>query len=224
MGFTVGGTVHVIVNNLIGFTATPNQLHSSRFAADVAKRQAVPFFHVNGEARGRGARWELAAEYRSTFASDVVVDLIGYRRHGHSEVDDATVSQPKLYRAIKEHPPLWRVFPEETGIDVSDKRREILTEFQAAQADAAKVSERPALSHLPSYWHPYSGGCYNPELEVDTGISAKRSESFPDTHEISARFSHPSESEDDPQHRAEMEQESGRLILAWRKRWPLEVC
>ena len=172
-GFTVGGTVHVIVNNLIGFTATPNQLHSSRFAADVAKRQAVPIFHVNGEDPEAVVRvGQLAAEYRYTFASDVVVDLIGYRRHGHSEVDDPTVSQPKLYRAIKEHPPLWQVFAEETGIDVSDKRREILAEFHAAQADAAKVSERPALSHLPSYWHPYSGGCYNPALEVDTGISA----------------------------------------------------
>ena len=68
---------------------------------------------------------------------------------------------------------MWRVFAEEIGIDVSNKRRDILTEFQAAQADAAKVSERPALSHLPSYWHPYSGGCYNPALEVDTGISAE---------------------------------------------------
>ena len=101
-GFTVGGTVHVIVNNLIGFTATPNQLHSSRFAADVAKRQAVPIFHVNGEDPEAVVRvGQMAAEYRYTFGSDVVVDLIGYRRHGHSEVDDPTVSQPKLYRAIK---------------------------------------------------------------------------------------------------------------------------
>ena len=86
-GYTVGGTVHVVVNNLIGFTANPPDTSSSRFAADVARRLPIPIFHVNAEdpdAALRVARW--AVEYRYQFHSDVVVDLIGYRRHGHSEM------------------------------------------------------------------------------------------------------------------------------------------
>src|SRR5581483_3033352 len=107
-GFSVGGALHVVVNNLIGFTARPRELHTSPFASDLARRQAIPIFHVNGEdpeAVIRVAR--MAVEFRYTFHQDVVVDLIGYRRHGHSEVDDPTITQPLLYKAIKEHPPLY---------------------------------------------------------------------------------------------------------------------
>src|SRR5579862_3439706 len=90
-GYTVGGTVHIIANNLIGFTTTPNELHSSRFAAQIARRQAIPIFHVNAEDVDAVLRvGRMALEYRYTFGSDVVIDLIGYRRHGHSEVDDPT--------------------------------------------------------------------------------------------------------------------------------------
>src|SRR6201998_2401075 len=114
--YTVGGTVHIVVNNLIGFTTRPQQEHSSRFASDIAKRQAVPVFHVNGEDPDAVVRvGKLAAEYRAQFGSDVVVDLIGYRRHGHSEVDDPTITQPRLYDRIKNHPQLWRIYAERIG-------------------------------------------------------------------------------------------------------------
>jgi len=87
--YTVGGSIHIIVNNLIGFTTRPIQEHSSRFAADLAKRQNILIFHVNAEDPEAVVRvGRMAAEYRATFGSEVVVDLIGYRRHGHSEVDD----------------------------------------------------------------------------------------------------------------------------------------
>src|SRR5208337_771833 len=116
-GYTVGGTIHVIVNNLIGFTTNARDEHSSRFSAQLARRQAIPIFHVNGEdvdAVVRIAR--LAAEYRYQFGTDVVIDLIGYRRHGHSEVDDPTVTQPLLYKKIKEHPPLWEIYADDIGV------------------------------------------------------------------------------------------------------------
>ena len=125
-GYTVGGTIHVIVNNLLGFTTNAREEHSSRFSAQLARRQAIPIFHVNGEdvdAVMRIAR--IAAEYRYTFFSDVVVDLIGYRRHGHSEVDDPTVTQPLMYKAIKEHRPLFEIIQQlvDHKLDFADNDR-----------------------------------------------------------------------------------------------------
>ncbi|MGH9560654.1 MAG: thiamine pyrophosphate-dependent enzyme, partial [Terracidiphilus sp.] len=114
--YSVGGTIHVIVNNLLGFTTSPPELHSSRFASALAKRQAVPIFHVNAEDPDAVMRvGQIALDYRSAFAGDVVIDLIGYRRHGHSEVDDPTITQPLLYKAIKDHPPLWEIYAERSG-------------------------------------------------------------------------------------------------------------
>src|SRR5207245_10283596 len=84
LAYTVDGTIHIIVNKLIAFTTRPDQEHSARFASDLAKRQSVPIFHVNGEDPDAVVRiGKLATEYRATFGSDVVVDIIGYRRHGH---------------------------------------------------------------------------------------------------------------------------------------------
>ncbi len=114
--YSVGGTIHVIVNNLLGFTTPPRQLHSSRFASSLAKRQEIPIFHVNGEDPDAVVRvGQMALEYRHTFGSDVVVDVIGYRRHGHSEVDDPTITQPLLYAKIKDHPPLWQIYAKQIG-------------------------------------------------------------------------------------------------------------
>src|ERR1700691_1462707 len=116
-GYTVGGTVHVIVNNLVGFTTNAREEHSSRFSAQLARRQAIPIFHVNAEdvdAVLRIAR--IATEFRYKFGTDVIIDLIGYRRHGHSEVDDPTVTQPLMYKAIKEHPPLYRIYAKQIGM------------------------------------------------------------------------------------------------------------
>ena len=122
-GYTVGGTVHVVVNNLIGFTANPQDTSSSRFAADVAKRLPIPIFHVNAEdpdAAVRAARW--AVEYRYQFHSDVVVDLIGYRRHGHSEIDDPTTTQPVRYRRIAALPPVWESYARRHQTDAAPAR------------------------------------------------------------------------------------------------------
>ncbi len=175
-GFGVGGTIHVIVNNLIGFTAEPPALHSSRFASDVARRLPIPIFHVNAEdpeAAVRGARW--AADYRSEFASDVVLDLIGYRRHGHSEIDDPTLTQPTLYSRIRERKPIWETYVEtlEVGRDkVEELAEEVRETLRAAKDRAATHTEIPALRELPGYWDDFVGGDHRPDLEVDTGIEA----------------------------------------------------
>jgi len=174
-GYSVGGTVHVIVNNLIGFTTPPVQEHSSRFASDIAKRQSVPVFHVNAEdpdAVVRIAR--IAAEYRATFSSDVVVDLIGYRRHGHSEVDDPTITQPLTYQRIRNHPPLWKLYEQRTGIDATSIVEAVKKEYEEEQVKAHALKKMPHLRTLPSYWSPYVHGKYDPSYEVDTGLSREK--------------------------------------------------
>jgi len=172
-GFTVGGTIHVIVNNLIGFTTNAREEHSSRFSAQLARRQAIPIFHVNGEdvdAVMRIAR--IAAEYRYKFANDVVVDLVGYRRHGHSEVDDPTVTQPLMYKAIKEHPPLYQIYAKQIGVEnIAEQATAVKTEFEAAQKAATQFTKKPLMRDLPSYWDTYFGGRYNPDYEQPTGVA-----------------------------------------------------
>ncbi len=173
--YTVGGTIHVIVNNLIGFTTPPGELHSSRFASDLAKRQSIPIFHVNGEDPDAVVRvGEIAADYRAQFASDVVVDLIGFRRHGHSEVDDPTITQPLLYAKIKDHPPLWQIYARQNGLDAASIVAQVRKEFDESFAVGSKATEKPVHHQLPSYWEPYERGCYKPEYEVSTGVDGAR--------------------------------------------------
>jgi 2-oxoglutarate dehydrogenase E1 component len=174
-GFSVGGTIHVIVNNLIGFTTNARDEHSSRFSAQLARRQAIPIFHVNGEdvdAVMRIAR--IAAEYRYQFGTDVVVDLIGYRRHGHSEVDDPTVTQPLMYKAIKAHPPLYRIYAKQIGMDdagIAERAATVKSEYEAAQKSATAVTKKPLMRDLPNYWDDYFGGRYKPAYELPTGVA-----------------------------------------------------
>jgi 2-oxoglutarate dehydrogenase E1 component len=171
--YGVSGTIHIIANNLLGFTTPPAELHTSRFASGLANRQGVPVFHVNGEDPDAVLRaGELALDYRTKFADDVVVDLIGFRRHGHSEVDDPTVTQPLLYAKIKEHPPLWQIYAQRLGADPAAEVAQARGEFEQALATAAKITRHPVLHELPDYWSPYMRGRYQPEFEVDTGVDA----------------------------------------------------
>jgi len=173
--YTVGGTIHVIVNNLLGFTTPPRELHSSRFASGLAKRQSMPIFHVNGEDPDAVVRvGEIAADYRAQFASDVVIDLIGFRRHGHSEVDDPTITQPLLYAKIKDHPPLWQIYARQNNLDATSTVAQVRKEFDESFAVGSKATEKPVHHQLPAYWEPYERGCYKPEYEVSTGVDSAR--------------------------------------------------
>jgi len=176
-GFSIGGAVHVVVNNLIGFTTEPSAYGSTRYATDVAKRLPIPIFHVNAEdpdAVVRAAR--IAIDYRNRFATDVVVDLIGYRRYGHSEVDDPTVTQPLLYKRIRELPPLWKSYAERSGLaeEAEALAGSVKEELAEAHAAVADLHTRPVLRELPGYWSGFVGGFYDPGLEVDTGLPAER--------------------------------------------------
>ena len=175
-GYSIGGSIQVVVNNLIGFTTEPAAYNSTRYATDIARRLQVPIFHVNAEdpeAVVRAAR--LAVAYRYEFASDVVIDLIGYRRYGHSEVDDPTVTQPLLYRRIKELPPLWKSYAERIGADpdaIEAAAAAYKEELHTAKRECAKLERMPVLRQLPAYWAKYKGGFHQPALEVDTGVEA----------------------------------------------------
>ena len=173
-GYQVGGTIQVVVNNLLGFTAEPHESNSSRYSTDIAKRLPIPIFHVNAEDPDAVVRVaKIAAEYRAKFASDVVVDLVGYRRHGHSEVDDPTVTQPRRYARIKETAPLYKSYAERIGVDASAEAAAIGKEFLEEQSHSREAEHAPVLSELPEYWKPYLGGRLPKGDDVQTGLSAE---------------------------------------------------
>lgn len=174
-GYNVGGTIHVIVNNLLGFTAIPEESNSSRFSTDIAKRLPIPIFHVNAEDPDAVVRVAaIAMEYRQHFHSDFVVDLVGYRRHGHSEVDDPTVTQPRRYAVIKNHKPLYQIYAEKISVNPAREAEKIQQELLEEQKAASKADRIPKLAELPDYWDKYKGCEFDPADEVNTGLTAER--------------------------------------------------
>jgi 2-oxoglutarate dehydrogenase E1 component len=175
-GYSIGGTMHIITNNLLGFTANPEESNSTRFATDLAKRLPIPIFHVNGEDPDTAVRIaRIATEYRQRFHADVVVDLIGYRRFGHNEADDPTVTQPRRYAIIKQRAPLYQLYAKAIGVDPTAEAKSIQEKFLTEQTAATKAEHKPVLSKLPQYWKNYRGGELSEADEnISTRISADR--------------------------------------------------
>ena len=136
-GYRTGGTIHLIVNNQIGFTTMPEDARSSRYCTDVAKMIEAPVFHVNGD-DPIAVRFlaELALEFRQTFKSDVVIDIVCYRRYGHNEADDPVSTQPTMYADINTHPTVGTMF-----------KQRLLTEGTLAPEDAAALEKEMAERH-----------------------------------------------------------------------------
>ncbi len=174
-GYSVGGSVRIVVNNLIGFTADLQRLHSSRYSSDVAKRLQAPIVHVNAEDPEAIHRvGEFAVDYRMRFGDDVVVDLVGYRRYGHSEVEDPSITQPLLYRKIEKRPMLWELYAERIGlakVAVETIRKTIWDELERQHEEGRSKLHRPILHRLPPYWDRFRGGPYLRALEVETGVA-----------------------------------------------------
>ncbi|MGC5628393.1 multifunctional oxoglutarate decarboxylase/oxoglutarate dehydrogenase thiamine pyrophosphate-binding subunit/dihydrolipoyllysine-residue succinyltransferase subunit [Georgenia sp. Z1344] len=133
-GYRVGGTVHVIVNNQIGFTTSPSSSRSSYYASDIVKGLQIPVLHVNGDDPEAVARVaELAFEFREEFHKDVVIDLVCYRRRGHNEGDDPSMTQPVMYRLIDEKKSVRTLYQESLigrGDITEEQSAEAMAEFQ----------------------------------------------------------------------------------------------
>jgi 2-oxoglutarate dehydrogenase E1 component len=177
-GYRTGGTLHVIVNNQIGFTTSPEEARSSPYATDVATMLQIPIFHVNGEDPEAVAQVvRVAMDFRRTFQSDVVIDMYCFRRHGHNEGDEPAFTHPLLYRIVDTRQSL-----RESYLD----RLLRLGEVTQNEADRIPVARRAALeqdlseARSPAYapirqkptgiWAGYYGGTGGDEEEVRTGV------------------------------------------------------
>ncbi|MGD8828466.1 MAG: 2-oxoglutarate dehydrogenase E1 component, partial [Gammaproteobacteria bacterium] len=155
-GFTTGGTLHIICNNQIGFTTTPNDARSTPYSTDVAKMIEAPIFHVNGddpEAVIYATR--LALAYRQAFNKDVVIDLICYRRHGHNEADEPSATQPLMYKTIKAHPTVRAIYAEtleKQGLVTSEQLKQMADDYR----DALDEGETVARDHLGLIGNEYT--------------------------------------------------------------------
>src|SRR5690348_13452607 len=159
-GYRVGGTLHIIANNQVGFTTDPQQGRSTYYASDLAKGFEVPVVHVNADdAEACIQVVRLAIAYRHRFHKDFLIDLVGYRRHGHNEADQPAFTQPKLYDLIKVHPSpreVWgaRLVRERvvTEDDVKEMDREVASQLERIFADTknADTDEYPAIRTEPA--------------------------------------------------------------------------
>ncbi len=147
-GYRTGGTVHIVINNQIGFTTGPAAARSSVYATDVAKMVQAPIFHVNGDDPEACIRaMKLAYAFRQQFHKDVVIDMVCYRRHGHNEGDEPSLTQPRMYKAIKEHRSVRKIYTEQLlrKGDIGPKEaEEWLDQFRAKLQEAfERTREEP---------------------------------------------------------------------------------
>ena len=152
-GYRTGGTIHIIINNQIGFTTTPEDARSSPYATDVAKMVQAPIIHVNGD-DPEASLWaaKIAFDYRMKFNKDIVIDLFGYRRHGHNEGDDPVYTQPLLYKKIKSHPSVKQIYENKLITEKTLPEKEIKKlddEVYGLLEKALKASRKDSMKFKP---------------------------------------------------------------------------
>ena len=180
-GYSTGGTLHVVVNNQIGFTTSPADARSTLYATDVAKMIQVPILHVNGDDPEAVVHCvKLAMNYRQIFGDDVVIDLICYRRHGHNEGDEPSFTQPLMYRKIRDTHPVRRIYTEkliDLGVLSPADVDRIECDLQAQLQRALTVirSRPPGPDEPDELRGPWTGLSRTaPETELMTGVPIER--------------------------------------------------
>jgi 2-oxoglutarate dehydrogenase E1 component len=177
-GYATGGTVHVIVNNQVGFTANPAEARSTPYCTDIAKMIECPIWHVNGEDLDAvAAVVEMAMEYRAEFGSDVVIDMYCYRKYGHNEMDEPSFTQPLMYERIQRKESVVELYSKRLIADAVMSRAQIdqvladrTAALEAEHAAAKTVKERPRPPALAGLWSGYSGGRASQFLDVGTRV------------------------------------------------------
>ncbi|MBS0350821.1 MAG: 2-oxoglutarate dehydrogenase E1 component [Proteobacteria bacterium] len=179
--YTVGGSIHIIVNNQVGFTTSdPRDSRSSRYCSDVAKMIDVPILHVNGddaEATAKAVR--IAVDYRMKFNKDVVIDLVCYRRHGHNEADEPRATQPTMYAIIDNHPVPREVYAKQLiqeKIYTEQQVKQLWDDYRV-QLDEGRCVAPITYDHFPQRfnppnWAPYINQSWN--TQVDTTVARKK--------------------------------------------------
>ena len=178
-GYEVGGAIHIIGNNQVGFTTNPGDGRSTRYASDLAKGYDIPVIHANADAPEEClAAMRLAMAYRARFRADAVIDLMGYRRHGHNEADEPGYTQPVLYQWITTHPTTRMQWAAElvgrglvTRAEVDEKVGALAGELRAVKD--GRVQEE---SKSPPPWTVPSYSAVGQDFEMDTGVPLQRLE------------------------------------------------
>jgi 2-oxoglutarate dehydrogenase E1 component len=179
-GYTTGGTLHVVINNQVGFTTSPSDSRSTRYCTDITRLLKMPVFHVNGE-DPEAVVWvtSLAVEYRQRFGKDVCIDLYGYRKYGHNEGDEPRFTQPLMYAVIDKKPSVRHAYIEQlvTLGSVTRAEAEALAADKRAGLEAALEATRkdpsaPRISAFEGLWQKYAPGLDAEAPEVSTALSA----------------------------------------------------
>ena len=193
-GYSTGGTIHLIINNQIGFTTLPDESRSTPYSTDIARGVQAPIFHVNGDSPQAAIRVvQVAFDYRQRFQKDVVIDMICYRRHGHNEGDDPSYTQPILYRKIKEHPSVAKQYGERlvregllSAAEVDAMRQAVAQRLGEAYDAVQQKAERFVLHDLSLVTgEDYAGFC--PRTAVNHQVLERvirGSTSFPESFHL----------------------------------------
>ncbi len=180
--YEVGGTMHIIVNNQIGFTTEPYESRSNRYATDVAKMLQIPIFHVNGEDPEAVAHVvEVAMDFRARFQRDVVIDMYCYRRRGHNEGDEPAFTQPILYKSIRSRRDVASRYLDhllELGEVTRDEAESLTGKVEEVLEHALKSAREATEKNKPQayegIWTGFEGGLDAEVLEAETGVASER--------------------------------------------------